>query len=55
MNLLIDNIGELVTNVDGIGEGGPLGIRRKAALLVEDGEVAWIGRASCRERVSCCV
>ncbi|MBF9133399.1 imidazolonepropionase [Plantactinospora sp. S1510] len=45
MNLLIDNIGELVTNVEGTGEGGPLGIRRKAALLVEDGEVAWIGPA----------
>lgn len=45
MNLLIDNIGELVTNVAGVGEGGPLGIRRKAALLVEDGEVAWIGPA----------
>ncbi|MDW5329801.1 imidazolonepropionase [Plantactinospora sp. KLBMP9567] len=44
MNLLIDNIGELVTNT-GIGEGGPLGIRRKAALLVEEGEVAWIGPA----------
>ncbi|MFY1668731.1 imidazolonepropionase [Plantactinospora sp. WMMB334] len=45
MNLLIDNIGELVTNVAGIGEGGPLGIRRRAALLVEEGEVAWIGPA----------
>ncbi|WP_422771176.1 imidazolonepropionase [Plantactinospora sp. WMMC1484] len=45
MNLLIDNIGELVTNVAGLGEGGPLGIRRKAALLVEEGEVAWIGPA----------
>ncbi|MFY1690435.1 imidazolonepropionase [Plantactinospora sp. WMMB782] len=45
MRLLIDNIGELVTNVAGIGEGGPLGIRRKAALLVEEGEVAWIGPA----------
>ncbi|GIG86210.1 imidazolonepropionase [Plantactinospora endophytica] len=45
MSLLIDNIGELVTNVAGIGEGGPLGIRRKAALLVEEGEVAWIGPA----------
>ncbi|MEE6257945.1 imidazolonepropionase [Plantactinospora sonchi] len=45
MNLLIDNIGELVTNVAGTGEGGPLGIRRKAALLVEDGQVAWLGPA----------
>jgi imidazolonepropionase len=44
-SLLLDNIGELVTNVAGTGEGGPLGIRRKAALLVEAGEVAWIGPA----------
>lgn len=45
MNLLLDNIGELVTNVAGTGEGGALGIRRKAALLIEDGEIAWIGPA----------
>jgi imidazolonepropionase len=45
VNLLIDNIGELVTNVPGTGEGGPLGIRRKAAVLVEDGTVAWVGPA----------
>jgi imidazolonepropionase len=44
LSLLVDNIGELVTNVAG-GEGGPLGIRRRAALLVEDGRVAWIGPA----------
>ncbi|MEU4642395.1 imidazolonepropionase [Micromonospora sp. NPDC023814] len=41
-SLLVDDIGELVTN-DGGGEGGPLGIRREAALLVEDGRVAWVG------------
>nr|MDT0662217.1 imidazolonepropionase [Micromonospora sp. DSM 115978] len=44
-SLLLDNIGELVTNVAGTGEGGPLGIRRKAALLVEEGEIAWLGPA----------
>ena len=43
VNLLIDNIGELVTNVAGTGEGGVLGIRRKAAVLVEDGDIAWVG------------
>ncbi|MET8310107.1 imidazolonepropionase [Micromonospora sp. NPDC005173] len=42
-SLLVDNIGELVTN--GAGEG-PLGIRRDAAVLVEDGRVAWVGPAS---------
>jgi imidazolonepropionase len=45
VNLLIDNIGELVTNVPGTGDGGPLGIRRKAAVLVEEGRVAWVGPA----------
>lgn len=47
MNLLIDNIGELVTNVAVAGNGGPLGIRQKSALLIEDGKVAWIGPAGC--------
>ncbi|MFJ6195460.1 imidazolonepropionase [Micromonospora sp. NPDC092111] len=42
-SLLVDNIAELVTNVPGAGEDGPLGIRRGAALLVEEGRVAWIG------------
>ncbi|PTA42358.1 imidazolonepropionase [Micromonospora sp. RP3T] len=42
-SLLIDCIGELVTN-DGRG-GDPLGVRRDAALLVEDGRVAWVGPA----------
>ncbi|NGM12077.1 imidazolonepropionase [Verrucosispora sp. CWR15] len=46
MSLLVDNIGELVTNVPGAGEGGPLGIRRRAAVLVEEGEVAWVGPAA---------
>ncbi|WP_405426797.1 imidazolonepropionase [Micromonospora sp. NBC_00617] len=41
--LLVDNIGELVTN--GVGEG-PLGIRRKAAVLIEEGRVAWVGPAA---------
>lgn len=40
-SLLLDNIGELVTNTTA-GEG-PLGIRRDAAVLVADGVVAWVG------------
>ncbi|MER7442377.1 imidazolonepropionase [Micromonospora avicenniae] len=44
-SLLVDNIGELVTNAFGEGVGGPLGIHRDAALLVEDGLVAWVGPA----------
>ncbi|MEW2442270.1 imidazolonepropionase [Micromonospora marina] len=42
-SLLVDHIGELVTN-DG-RDGDPLGVRRDAALLVEDGRVAWTGPA----------
>lgn len=45
--LLITNIGELVTNDPQPGrEGGPLGIVRDAAVLVEDGRVAWVGPAA---------
>ncbi|MDR7278996.1 imidazolonepropionase [Catenuloplanes atrovinosus] len=45
MNLLVDRIGELVTNDPARGRG-PLGLLRDAAVLVEDGRVAWIGRAA---------
>ncbi|WP_052664129.1 imidazolonepropionase [Nitriliruptor alkaliphilus] len=41
---LFDDIGELVTGDPSVGEG-PLGVRRDAALVVEDGEVAWVGDA----------
>ncbi|WP_344501519.1 imidazolonepropionase [Dactylosporangium maewongense] len=44
-SMLVTNIGELVTCVPGQGEG-PLGIRRQAALVVDDRKVAWIGRAA---------
>ncbi|MEH0845682.1 imidazolonepropionase [Micromonospora sp. CPCC 205711] len=42
-SLLVDNIGELVTNSP--GGDGLLGLRRDAAVLVEEGRVAWIGPA----------
>lgn len=43
MSTLIANIGELVTNdPDGTG----LGIVRDAALVIEDGEIAWTGPAA---------
>jgi imidazolonepropionase len=48
MSLAIDNIGQLVTNDPGAGEG-PLGIVRDAALVAEDGLVVAIeaaGRAA---------
>jgi imidazolonepropionase len=44
--LLVTNIGELVTNEPAPDrEGGPLGILRDAAVLVEDGRIAWVGPA----------
>jgi len=43
-SLLVTNIGELVTGDPSYGEG-PLGIRRRAALVIEDRRVEWIGRA----------
>jgi imidazolonepropionase len=41
-SVLVDNIGELVTNDPSIGHG-PLGIVRDAALLVRDGVVEYAG------------
>jgi imidazolonepropionase len=41
-SLLVDNVGELVTNDPSLGDG-PLGIVRDAAVLVVDGVVAWVG------------
>jgi len=40
--LLVDNIGELVTNDPSAG-GGVLGLLPDAALVVADGRVAWVG------------
>ena len=47
MSILITNIGELVTNERAAGrDGGPLGIVRDAAVLVDDGRIAWVGTAT---------
>ncbi|MBL7260547.1 imidazolonepropionase [Paractinoplanes lichenicola] len=42
MSILIDNIGELVTNEPDQGEG-LLGIRRDVAVVIEGDRIAWIG------------
>lgn len=43
--MLLTGIGELVTNEPAPGrDGGPLGIIRDAAVLMEDGRIAWTGR-----------
>lgn len=41
---LLTNIGELTTNVSAPGD--PCGTRRDAAILIEDGRVAWVGQAA---------
>src|SRR5579859_2165721 len=42
-SLLIDGIGELVTNDPAVGDGTPLGLLREAAIVVADDRVAWVG------------
>jgi imidazolonepropionase len=44
MSLLLDNIGELVTN-DPLAGDGPLGLIPDAALVVDHARVAWLGPA----------
>ncbi|MEV1129097.1 imidazolonepropionase [Agromyces sp. NPDC049794] len=45
--MLLTGIGELVTNEPAPDrQGGPLGIVRDAAVLVEDGRIAWVGRGT---------
>lgn len=46
--LLITGIGELTTNVTGLGDDprDPTGLIRGAALAVVDGRVAWVGRGT---------
>jgi len=42
---LYTGIVELVTNAPGLGDDSPLGLLRNAALVVEDGRIAWVGSA----------
>jgi imidazolonepropionase len=45
MSVLVTNIGELVTNDPALGDA-PLGILTDAALVAEEGRVAWVGPAT---------
>ncbi|MFD2091075.1 imidazolonepropionase [Blastococcus deserti] len=45
MSLLVSGIGELVTNDPALGSGA-LGVLADAALVVEGGTVAWVGRTA---------
>lgn len=40
---VVTGIGELITNDSTLGDGSILGALRDAALLIEDGKVAWVG------------
>lgn len=42
-SICVTGIGELVTNDPDLGDGSALGLVRDAALVVEDGAVAWAG------------
>lgn len=44
-SILLDNIGELVTNSPEEGDGDLLGLRTRAAVVVEDARVVWVGEA----------
>ncbi|HVT67814.1 MAG TPA: imidazolonepropionase [Trebonia sp.] len=46
MSVLVTGIAELVTNDPAAGDGSPLGLLRGAALVIEDGRVAWTGAAA---------
>ena len=47
-SLLVTGIGELTTNVVGAGDdpADATGLIRDAAIRIEDGIVAWVGRAN---------
>lgn len=43
---LLTGIGELVTNDPSLGDGSPLGLVRSAALVLDGGQVAWVGESA---------
>jgi imidazolonepropionase len=45
-SVLLDNIAELTTNDSSLGDGSRLGLLDRAALVLEKGRVAWVGRAA---------
>jgi len=44
-SVLVDRIGQLVTNDPTLGDGSQLGLVNDAALVVDGEQVAWVGRA----------
>lgn len=45
-SVLIDDIGELVTNDPTVGDGSPLGLLTDAAVVIDGAEIAWVGPAA---------
>ena len=45
MSVVVTGIAELVTNDPAAGDGSPLGVLHDAALVIDDGRVAWVGAA----------
>ncbi len=43
MSTVYAGIGELVTNDVTVGDGSPLGLLTDAAIVVDDGRIAWVG------------
>ncbi len=43
-SVLVTNIGELVTNDPGLGDGSPLGLLSDAALVIDGALIAWVGK-----------
>ena len=46
MSRLVTGIGQLVTNDPAVGDGSRLGLLADAAVVIEDGRVAWLGPAT---------
>ncbi|UQX86825.1 imidazolonepropionase [Jatrophihabitans telluris] len=44
-SVVVDNIGELVTNDSAVGDGSTLGLLSDAAVVVEAGRISWLGSA----------
>ncbi len=45
-SLLLRGISELITNDPNLGDGTPLGLLHNAAMIVENGQVGWVGPAA---------
>lgn len=45
MSVVVDNIGELVTNDAATGDGSRLGLLTDAAVICDDGQIVWVGRS----------